>query len=178
MIVVNFFAGPGSGKSTTAAGLFFNLKSVGVNAELVTEFAKDLTWAGRSKCIQDQLYLLGKQHNRIHRLKDEVDVVVTDSPILNNLAYAQSYPECFKDTVKWAFDQYDNINFLLSRTKPYNPKGRSQTEEESNEKQLQIRDLLNDNEVEFYHTTGDIVGADFVTQLVLEKFYKKMKKTC
>ncbi len=34
-IVINFFAGPGSGKSTTAAGVFFTLKTAGQKAELV-----------------------------------------------------------------------------------------------------------------------------------------------
>lgn len=40
--VINLIGGPGSGKSTTAAGLFFRMKSMGVRCELVTEYAKEL----------------------------------------------------------------------------------------------------------------------------------------
>ena len=44
MKVINLFAGPGTGKSTTAAGLFYKMKSKGYMVELVTEFAKDLVY--------------------------------------------------------------------------------------------------------------------------------------
>lgn len=40
-IVVNLFGVPGAGKSTGAAYIFYRLKINGINAELVTEFAKD-----------------------------------------------------------------------------------------------------------------------------------------
>lgn len=42
-IYVNLYGGPGSGKSTTAAGVVSQLKLLSINAELVTEYAKDLT---------------------------------------------------------------------------------------------------------------------------------------
>ena len=44
MLVVNLFGTPGAGKSTGAAYIFSNLKMRGINAELVTEFAKDMVW--------------------------------------------------------------------------------------------------------------------------------------
>ena len=40
-IVVNLIAGPCSGKSTIAAGLFHKLKQQGIEAEMSLEFAKD-----------------------------------------------------------------------------------------------------------------------------------------
>lgn len=41
MYVINLFGQPGAGKSTGAAYIFSQLKLRGINAELVTEFAKD-----------------------------------------------------------------------------------------------------------------------------------------
>ena len=43
-LVVNLAGAPGAGKSTGAAYIFTRLKQLGVNCELVGEFAKDKTW--------------------------------------------------------------------------------------------------------------------------------------
>ena len=76
MRVINLFGGPGAGKSTTAAGLFFFMKSdssFDKSVELVTEFAKDLTYAERFKELQgdNQLYITSKQHSKLHRIEDQ-----------------------------------------------------------------------------------------------------------
>jgi hypothetical protein len=39
-VVVNLFGGPGTGKSTTASGVFYHLKRDNRNVELVQEYAK------------------------------------------------------------------------------------------------------------------------------------------
>ena len=59
-IVVNMFASPGSGKSTLAAYTFAKLKMLGVNCELVTEFAKDKVWENNNKALANQLYVFAK----------------------------------------------------------------------------------------------------------------------
>lgn len=41
---INFFGGPGSEKSTSAAQLFSRMKKQRMNVELVTEVAKDFLW--------------------------------------------------------------------------------------------------------------------------------------
>ena len=62
MIVVNLFGALGAGKSTGAARIFSNLKMAGINAELVTEFAKDKVWEENKAVFNDQLYIFGKQN--------------------------------------------------------------------------------------------------------------------
>ena len=59
----------------------------GVNAELVTEFAKDKVWEESKAVFQNQQYIFGKQYFRLTRLEGKVDVVVTDSPILLSAYY-------------------------------------------------------------------------------------------
>lgn len=165
-LVVNLFAGPGHGKSTTAASLFVKFKTIGVNAELAGEYAKDLTWSRRHHTLADQIYVFGKQHHRIYRLQQDCDLIIADSPILLGLAYTEDYPIYFKQTVNWAFDQYNNINFLLNRTKPYNPKGRNQTETEAEEKHQVIKQMLSNWVVPYHETTGDNKGVEFIFQTV------------
>ena len=49
----SLFGAPGAGKSTGAAYIFSQLKMAGINAELVTEFAKDKVWEESKAVFQN-----------------------------------------------------------------------------------------------------------------------------
>ena len=68
-IIVNLFAGPGSGKSTSASGIFHNLKLAHINSEYVSEFAKDAVWGENFKVLENQIFVYGEQHNRITTMR-------------------------------------------------------------------------------------------------------------
>lgn len=128
MTVINLYGGPGSGKSTTAAGLFNLMKVQGHNVELVTEFAKDLTWEKNRTALDNQLLILAQQDRRLFNLEGQVDYVITDSPLLLGLAYAGSrfsHP-WFVGTVLGAYRQYDNKAFFLKRPDAYSNTGRNE----------------------------------------------------
>lgn len=136
-IVINLVGSPGTGKSTIAAELFSKLKWNKINCEYVSEFAKDLTWEERHTTLCNQVYIFGKQHHRLFRLKNKVDVIVTDCPLILSAFYEEKYGsnrEKLKDLI---FDESENgfynMYVFLNRTKDYNPIGRNQTEHESNE---------------------------------------------
>lgn len=86
-LIVNLYGGPGTGKSTTAAGLFYKLKEAGINSEYIQEYAKDKTWQADYFTLECQPYITSKQLYRLHRVLDKVDVVVTDSPLIQGLVY-------------------------------------------------------------------------------------------
>jgi RecA/RadA recombinase len=135
--VINFYGGPGSGKSTAAAGLFYNMKIAGYNVELTDEFAKECVWEGNIPMLQDQLWVLGHQHRKILRLSDKVDYIITDSPVLLSPIYRGRYGESlYSDIIdKMALECYNlyetNINFMLGRQGDFEQKGRAQDLEES-----------------------------------------------
>lgn len=131
--VINLFAGPGAGKSTTAASLFSMMKSKGYKVELVTEVAKDFTYMHYKKGLRNQLLVLGLQDDRLRRLVGEVDVVITDSPLALGLAYLhKEYSRApVEEAIWWAFERYSNFNFFIHRVKAYQKYGRSQTEQEA-----------------------------------------------
>lgn len=133
MLIVNLFAGPGAGKSTLAASIFSLLKWRGVCAELVTEFAKDCAWEGRTGPLRCQPYMFGEQLWRLERLRDRgVEVAVTDSPILLNAIYASpGTPPAFVDAVRAYAKQEDALNVFIQRAKSYDARGRFQTESEA-----------------------------------------------
>ncbi|WFU52299.1 AAA family ATPase [Bradyrhizobium pachyrhizi] len=131
--VINLIGGPGAGKSTTAAGVFFLLKLLNVRCELVTEFAKELTYDENWSDLKRQLYVTAEQERRQRRLVGKVDFIVTDSPLLLGVAYVSEERErhAVEQSARSLFDSYNNLNFIIERVKPYQPYGRKQTEEEA-----------------------------------------------
>ena len=152
MKVVNLFAGPGTGKSTTAAALFAELKYQNVNAELIQEAAKDAAWEGRSgKFFAAQQYILGEQSWRQWRLRGDVDIAVTDSPLPMGLVYMQNdFPaQSLRQQIIEDFDSYDNFNVFITRNKPYNNKGRLQNEQEARVLDAKIKGMLIQSNIPF-----------------------------
>lgn len=177
-LYVNLFAGPSTGKSTTAAGIFNLLKLHDVDAEIVTEFAKDLVWEGRAKTMDNQRYLYGKQHHRIWRLNKSVDVVVTDSPLLLSLVYGSlnsNVSEDFFKDVKKAYNEFNNINFFLKRTKKYNPNGRNQNEDEAKEIDNLIKTMLEENNYNYESVLGTHEAVNIITNVILNLLGKEIE---
>ena len=142
-LVVNLYGGPGTGKSSTAAGLFSELKWRGHLTEMALEFAKDKVWERSTAVLDNQIYIFGKQHHRLWRLRDQVDVVVTDSPLLNSLIYgAKNTSSQFHELVLSEHRKLWNLNIFLERLKDYDPKGRLQTEDEAKAIDQQVQEML------------------------------------
>ena len=171
MIVVNLFGVPSAGKSTGAAYIFAKLKLYGINAELITEFAKDKVWENNEEVFKNQAYLFGKQSYRMSRCRDKVDVIVTDSPLPLSIFYNKDdvLGEDFNRTVMNVFNSYNNLNYLLLRVKPYNPIGRHQTEEESNALKQPMVDLLNDRDIKYTEHDGSVEGYEKIVADILIK---------
>lgn len=130
LTVVNLYGGPGTGKSTTAAGLFFLLKIQGVNCELSREFAKDLVWGERTHLFDQQAFVYTEQARRLRELVGKVDIAVTDSPLLMSLVYGTP-PRGLRELVRQERDRYLEFDVLLYRVKDYQQAGRTQNEEEA-----------------------------------------------
>lgn len=166
-LVVNLYAGPGSGKSTTAAGVFFELKSRGINCELATEFVKDLVWEERHKAIDNQVYIFAKQHHRVTRLLGEVDVIVTDSPLLLTLVYGKAEDAALKNLSRVEHNKLWTFNCFIKRNKEYNPKGRWQTYAEARDLDRSIADMLDKEQVPYEVYFGNAEGKDKIVDKVL-----------
>lgn len=175
-LLINLFAGPGSGKSTAAAGVFSLLKIHNVNCELVTEFAKDLCWEQRDVALKNQYYIFGKQYHKILRLIHQVEVAVTDSPLLFSLIYGKLLGNApsFYETVESAHNTFNNMNFFLERVKEFNPSGRLQNEEEAKDLDRKIKEMLADVGIGYHTTVGDYEGVNQITEKILERLHKPL----
>lgn len=175
-LVVNLFGAPGAGKSTGAAAIFSKLKMIGINAELIGEFAKDKVWEENSEFFKNQAYIFGKQFFRQSRCDGKVDVMITDSPLPLSILYNTDpyLTENFNLTVMDVFNSYNNLNFYINRVKKYNPKGRNQTEEESNSLVEPLKELLKERNILFEEVNGDKQGYDYIVKRILEKILYKI----
>lgn len=174
-LIVNLYAGPGAGKSTGAAYLFYRLKSAGINAEYVTEFAKDKTWEGADCALHCQPYITGKQIFRIRRVYGKVDVIVTDSPIALGSMYADSDEMkalCISEAKRFP----KQMNFFINRRKAYNPSGRNQTYEESCRIDESVKKMLETNHFHYVDIDGDDAGYDLMARMVLSVVSDEVSK--
>jgi RecA/RadA recombinase len=139
--IINVYGGPGVGKSTSAAYLYYKLKANGENAELVREYVKDWAWEGRKFSAYDEIYFLGKQVRHESMLFGKVDWIITDAPVYMTAYYASLYcssqlahgiAQAAQAFYKQAEeDGHQHIHVMLKRIKPYQADGRYQDEEQA-----------------------------------------------
>jgi hypothetical protein len=161
--VINFYGGPSAGKSTNGAKLFGYMKEKRMNVEFAPEFAKELTWRKNFADLDDQLFVLGTQNNRLYSLLGQVDYIVTDSPLLLSIHYMNVGWSKFQegpavsllhnnlvDLTLSTYAQYDNINFYVERgDREFVQAGRNQNEDESKQMDDDIFRLLSRHMIPF-----------------------------
>lgn len=169
--IICLYGGPGSGKSTTAAGLFYKLKMDGFNCEMNREYIKDWVWEGRNFADGDQTYFFAKQSRKERILiKNGLDFVITDSPLILTHFYGLKY-----DWLEQNFNTseimlkhhhefckrhgYKVEHFILQRTKDYNPAGRYQTEAEARQFDTEIQALLDSKGIKYTIIAGNPVDT-------------------
>ena len=168
-IVVNLYGGPGAGKSTFMASLFYELKIRGIEVEMAPEFAKDLVWEERFNYFDEQIYIFAKQLHRINRLIGKVDVCISDSPLQNSYIYLKEDNPQLRALIDNEFSKFNNINFYIRRGNKYVQNGRNENEEEAKEVDKKIETLLSG----LPHTVVDrSVDVNDLVDLILEKLKK------
>lgn len=177
MKVINLYAGPGVGKSTLAAEIFWKLKKKLFNVEYCTEYAKQLVYEERHNVLKlDQLYILAKQNRKMYSLIDKgVDIVVTDSPLLLNFFY--NNPKNFDSEVLFAvfkelYSKYENYDFFLNRNNnyEYNSNGRIQKHlEEAQQIDRQVKELVIKEIPNYFFIPYNVNSADQIIEEVLKE---------
>lgn len=148
MIVINLFGGPCSGKSTTAAGVFYILKRMGKNVEMSLEYVKDCVYDGNKYPFTDQIYVFAHMLKQLRQYDGKVDYVVTDAPLLMNHIYGKDESCEFHRLVDAEWKKYKNINFIVRRGNiSYALDGRIHDVKEANKLQSEVEYMLDDNGV-------------------------------
>jgi len=147
--VINMLGGSGVGKSTLAAGLYYQMKLAHKNVELVREYVKLLAWQGIKPGQYDQVNIFGEQCKLEHSLYGKVEYIVTDSPIILAPIYEHFYhgdsmteEAAIKFLNKSKSNGVEHINLVLNRGKDYDTEGRFQTLEEAQQVDSMVRNFL------------------------------------
>ncbi len=143
-VIINFFGGPGAGKSTLATAVFSWMKMQGLNCEYVPEYAKELSYAGDMKTVENQFFVSAMQHQRIYNIYDKVDYIVTDSPLISGIVYDQKGLHALPSLLSEIFHGWENINFLIRRDgeAEYSSTGRHHSETEAVMLDVKIEQML------------------------------------
>lgn len=165
-IVLNMFGGPGTGKSILTTEIFARLKRNFIKCEISSEYYKKKLREEAAKVIQNQIYVFGKQQFQLFTLKDKVDVIVTDSPIIFSAIYNE--PQCpeLNALILKEFNKYNNINYYIERDKnvPYEQEGRYQDENGAKLVDNKVKIFLDENKIEYTTLSG--IGKDSLSAVV------------
>lgn len=171
-VIVNLYGAPGAGKSTGSAYIFGQLKMNNISVELVREFVKDKIYEKSEGVFNDQVYILGKQHFRQTNVRGNVDVIITDCPLIIQAYYTDKYKFPYADELRQLvlklYSLENNINYFVNRDKPYNPDGRFQTEADSDSISGNLKEYLDNLGVEYKEINGNITDYDSVVADIIK----------
>lgn len=155
--IINFISGPGVGKSVMTSLTFAKLKMMGLNVEIVPEYAKQLVWTEEFDLLNNQYHVSYYQHKLLKALNNKTDLIVTDGCLLHGLVYNMINPDntSNKDKTEKAildwFNESNNINIYLERNPiiSYQTEGRIQSETEAIHIDNLLKFQLFNNKIEF-----------------------------
>ena len=155
-LVVNFFGGPGVGKTTAAAMLFVELKLRSADAELYDEQARQCILTGQVSALEIQPYLFGLQLYRLRTTARHTDIVVMDSPLLLNPIYDKNQSTPLRDLVLEEFYRFRNLNVVMERPRSgvHSMAGRVHDAAESRVLDERIRRFLDDSRIPYRTMAG------------------------
>jgi nicotinamide riboside kinase len=166
LIVVNLIGGPGVGKSILASDLFSALKKKNISCDVSWEYIKKKLREKSLKAVESQIYIFGKQQFQLFTLKGEVDVAITDSPILLNSIYDKSSCPSLKGLILKEFAKYNNLTYCINRdyNYAYEEEGRYQNEEQAKIVDQKVIEFLNDNSIPYKTIKG--IGEDSLKTII------------
>jgi len=173
-IVVNLIGGPGVGKSILTSDVFSNLKRNFVSAEISPEYIKKKIREKSMKAVQSQIYIFGKQQYQQFTMKDDVDVIVTDSPFILSSIYDVSKCTLLKALILQEFNKYENMTYYIERNDdvPYEQEGRYQDSDGAKKVDKTVINFLDENAINYKTVKG--IGADTI-DLISKEVIEKLK---
>lgn len=176
---INLFGGPGVGKSTIAAGLFYGFKNlisnniIQMNVEQVQEYVKNWAYEKKSIIGFDQVYTFAKQlHKEEILLRNGVDIIITDSPLLLSAVYSKRYHspgwEQLFEITKLFEQKYPSLDIVIDRNdKLYCQHGRYQNRSEAEIIDNEIVSFLSEKKKGYCHSSLEEINEHGIEEYSL-----------
>ena len=120
--------------------------------------------------------MFSEQFYRVWRLQNQVDVIITDSPMLLSIYYNKlqkeenKLPEELIDPlILYLHNQYENLNYFIKRSHRYEQKGRKHTEQESIDIEQDMLKLYKDLGIEYKETHCSEAMANLIVSDIKKK---------
>ena len=170
-LIINFIGEPGAGKSWAAWYISAKLKQNGFKVEYLSEFAKSKLYEHSEKVFTCEPYIFGKQLYKMHSMSDEVDIIVTDSPIILPHFYEkdEQAKELLKQLELYHFNQFNNLNICLMRDHDYKKEGRFQTEDQAKQLHNEMMDFLMKNHIDYYSFFTSHIETEHFWEWLMEE---------
>lgn len=174
-IVINLAGGPGCGKSILASDVFSALKRKFVECELSSEYIKRKIREDARKVVQNQIYIFAKQQFQLFGMKDNVQVIITDSPLFFSSVYDETKCKALKQLIMKEYNGYKNLTYLLKRSKvvPYEQEGRYQDLEGAKKVDRKVKKFMEKNDIKYKTLKG--IDADSL-EVIVKDALKSIRK--
>lgn len=174
MYKIGLMGSPGSGKTTAAAGVFYQCKRHGIQTELVQEFVREEInrgWIMTS--VAEQLRLQMKQREREDIIPSDIEVMITDSPTLLQYVYGLRFSNNVKEDLlnlsilyeEYLRDsnRYDKIYYLNNpRSEIIFDGTRKENVQECAEIGDQLKTIMLLHHIPFTEITGDDSAVEII----------------
>lgn len=170
--MVNFYGGPGLGKSTLVSEIFVVLKKTIGECEITKEFMKDKVWEGTHNIFKkDQLSIFADHNRQLMNLDGKVPIVLVDSPLLSSILYDYEHSENFTNIIVEKYSKYNNLNlFLLRNDDYYKNTGRYQNLDEAKELDIELENILIKQNVDFKYIEN--MNINSIVDHIIDSFKK------
>lgn len=150
-LLIEFYGGPASGKSTTSLALTSLLKVYldqyscsTMRVEYVSEAAKGHVWESGSLMLGNQARLFGEQFRRLERLRGKVDIIVSDSPLWLCEFYGRRDlypPTAWAEVIRAHYRGFEVLPILVNRVGRFETSGRVHDEAASSDAHEAIAEI-------------------------------------
>lgn len=124
--------------------------------------------------MDDQPHVTGEQCRRLSVYIDNVDIVVTDSPILLGLIYSKPHHlEETKRIISTISNRVEDVNFFIERMgHEFDPRGRMGNLDDALQKDQEIKEMLMSSGTPFH-----VIQNQFDIASVIAKISEKITST-
>lgn len=180
-VYVNFVGAPGVGKSLMSALTYAELKSKHMSAEMVQEYAKKLVYMEDYEMLNNQWMVSFEQYKMLKALQGKVKFVCCDSPLVVGLFYNEYHQAnvCDRAQTKRMIlskmrELEPSLHILLERNEeyPFEKHGRIHTKDECVLIGKQIKQLLDEHDIEYLQVKSDKQNMNKIIQYIFLKCEK------